>query len=159
MTKEITKAIILQEMQDKFALREFEPSNFLFDETVVPVYEIRGHLQIWRSNRITVSITAATNFLVTQVPMNERWTLRAYSITFASGAFTIAGIYIRRNACDSANDFSYLDLKAAQDTAYLVSLNPPVTLEPLDNIRVNADGYTTTGNIYVHMDYMKEEIR
>ena len=159
MTKEITKAVILQEIQDKFKLREFASAKFLFDETVVPVYEIRGHLQSWRSRHAQLSVTAAGSFSFFTVPTTERWTLRSYSVIFMTGVYTVAGIYILRNLRGGSTDFSYLDLEAAQSTSYLTALPAPTVLEPGDDLRVNVDGYTSTGNLQLHIDYMKEEIR
>ena len=45
MTKEITKSFILQQIQDKFRLREFTAENFLFSETVIPIYNVENHLE------------------------------------------------------------------------------------------------------------------
>ena len=158
MTKEITKAIILQEIQDKFKLREFAPSQFLFDETVVPVYEIGSHLRKWGSKRFVIPISSATGHHVHTIPATEKWTLRAYTVVFFSGAYTIAGMYIVRNKGE-ATTFSYLDLTAAQSVSYLHTMEQPVVLEPLDKIYINADDYTSTGNVYLYLDYMTEEVR
>ena len=159
MTKEITKVRILQELQDKFALREFVPANFLFDETVVPVYDIQQHLQRWGSNQYVRNVTATGPVAVVIVPENEKWKLRAYSVVFLTGAFTIAGMYILRNLQDSAADFSYLDLTAAQSVSYLRTMSEAVVLETGDTLLFNVDGFTTTGTVQINLDLMKEEIR
>ena len=159
MTKEITKSIILQEIQDKFKLREFADAKFLFDETVVPVYEIHDHVRHWRSIREDATAIGTGVLRLTTVPANEKWLLRAYSVVFQSGAFTIAGVYILRKDHDAATNFSYLDLTAAQNVSYLRTLPEAVSLEPGDQLNVNVDGFTTTGTLMLYLDYMREEIR
>ena len=157
MTKEITKAIILQEMQDKLKLREFEPANFLFDETVVPTYDITQHLRDYVVEYVELSITStgAKGFFI--VPEDERWFLNMYNVVFMTGAFTIAGVYIGR--LPALADFMYLDLAAAQSTSYAVILPKPVVLDSGEVIRINVDGYTTTGNLRLYIDYEMEKIR
>ena len=157
MTKEVTKAYILQQMQDKFNLREFEPAPFLFDETVVPVYNIEQHLVDWKIQRKDVTVNALSSFLVFTVPENERWTIRAYQLIFMTGAYTIAGVYIQRSSV--ATDYIYLDLKAAQSVSYLVNLPTQIVAEPNSVIRVNADGYTSAGTLRIQMDTQRETIR
>ena len=159
MTKEITKAFILQQIQDKFKLRELEPEVFRFSEEVVPVYDIGQHLKIWESYREVVSITGSGAVDILTVPATERWLLRAYTVVFVSGAYTIAGVYILRNTKRDENDFSYLDLTAGQSSSYLRTLPVPVVLEPGDELKFNIDGYTSSGSVVFHYDFMKEEIR
>lgn len=156
MTKEITKAIILQEIQNKLKLREFASSNFLFDETVVPIYDIGPHLLKWETKREIVSITSATNFLLFQVPQNEQWKVRRYNVIFhAVGAYTLTGIYIRR----SATDFLYLDMEAGQSASYMHELTQDAFLLPGEYLRVLVDSYTSTANLEVAFDVQVEEIR
>jgi len=159
MSKEITKAIILQEIQDKFKLRDFEPAKFLFEETVIPVYEISEHLQHWATYQRTVSVTSTGAIAIKIIPPNEKWLLRAYSVIFVTGVYTVAGAYILRRDRALGTDFSYLDLTAAQSVSYLRTLPEPVTLEAGDTLLVNIDGYTSTGDLTLHIDYRKEEIR
>ena len=156
MTKEITKAFVIQEIQDKFGLREFEPAKFLFDETVVPVYNVESHLQRFLVEFATKSITALDYYTYFVVPQNERWTLRGYNIIFITGVFTVAGALIHRGG---STYYMYLDLKAAQSASYIVNLNHPVILMPGDDLGLYADGYTSTGDLQMRADVMKEEIR
>ena len=158
MTKEITKAIILQEIQDKLKLREFEPANFLFDETVVPVYNIESHLAAWVVETQTVSITSADAFLFFTVPQTERWTLRAYMLIFGmTGAHKASGVYIAHRPAPSG--YIYLDLKKGQDVSYLVNLPVPVLLGPNTRLYVLIDDYTSTQSLDIKIDVLKEEIR
>ena len=160
MTKEITKSIILQKIQDRLGLREFEAAKFLLDETVVPTYDIHHDLEIWRSYFVNTSaITETGAKILTSVPANEKWLLRAYTITFISGAITIAGVYVLRSTRRDDTDFSYLDLTAAQSTAYLRTLPEPVVLEPGDALYVNVDGYTSNAILRLNYDYRVEELR
>jgi len=160
MTKEITKAIILQRLVERFGLREFTPSKFLLDETVIPTFDIQHALGNWRSSYSnTPTITGTGPVLVCGVPDHEKWHLRAYTVTFVSGSVTIAGLYIKRIDCRSATDFSYLDLTAAQSVAYLRTLPEMVTVEPGDMLYLNVDGYTSDAVLRVDYDYKMEEIR
>jgi len=157
MTKQITKAIVLQEMQDKFKMREFDPANFLFDETVVPVYEIGEHFRHHRIKKHTTSISEIGGVTVAIVPSNERWELSRYDVVFVSGAYTVAGAFIRRQV--SGYDSVYMDLTAAQSTSYHVSLPVPAILGPGDNLGINVDGFTSPGTLYFYEDAVVEEIR
>ena len=159
MTKEITKAIILQEIQNKFKLRELEPAKFLFDETVVPVYDIGRHVHSWWQSYKTVTINGTGPLSIKAVPPTEHWHLARYDVVFMTGAYTIAGIYIKRKNQAAPDSFIYLDLKAAQSVSYHIDLVKDVVLEPGDEIMVNVDGYTTTGAFRFYYDYRMEEIR
>ena len=156
MTKEITKANILQELQDKFQLREFDRAVFLFDETVVPVYNIAPHLEKTVRKYTRLSITSAASVTCFTVPQDERWRLRRYNVIFVTGVYTVAGILVGR---PSAAEYSYLDLKAAQNASYINDLPKDVILNPGESLYVNVDGYTSTGNLDVICEVIREEIR
>ena len=159
MTKEITKAFILQEIQDKFGLREFEAAKFLFNETVVPVYNIERHLTSWSVDSQTVSITSATSFYFFSVPQNERWTVRAYMVIYGmTGAHQGSGLYMDHRPPGNI-DMMYLDLKKGQDVSYLVNLPVPVEMLPRTRLYYTIDSYTSTQNLTIHIDVLKEEIR
>ena len=160
MTKEITKAIILQEVQDKFKLRDFEPAKFLFDETVVPIYNVDQHLGTWWNKYVQVSITGTGPITCFYVPSTEKWRLSRYDVVFmGAGAYTVAGVYVRRLNRDPNDAFVYLNLTAAQTVSYHVELPRDVILQPNDQIAVNIDGYTTTQNLRLYVDVMTEEVR
>ena len=159
MTKEITKAIILQEMQDKLQLREFDPAKFLFDETVVPVYEIEQHLKASTQNFVTKSVTAISAPYFFTVPQTEKWRLSRYDVVFMTGAYTVAGVYLQRRIKKQPNAYLYLDLKAAQSASYHTELPTPVMLYPGDTLHINVDGYTSTGDLRLYLDYEMEEMR
>ena len=157
MSKEITKAFILQEMEDKFGLRELTPEKFTFSELVVPVYNVEQHLERWVNEYSEVSITSAAPFVFFTVPDTERWYLRRYDMTFmAAGAYKVSGLFTRRRG---TTDSVYLDLKSAQASSYHVDLLNPVILQPGDTLRVLVDDYTSTANLRLYIDVMKEEIR
>ena len=159
MTKEITKAYILQEMQDKLKLREFESTPFLFNETVVPVYNIEPHLRTAVGKTATKSITATGGYAFHFPPQNEKWLVNGYTIIFmASGAYTVAGAYVTRSKSGSSQNI-YLDLTAAQSTSYTVNLPKPLILYPDDSIRINVDGYTSTANLMMDIDCEVEVLR
>jgi len=158
MTKEITKAIILQELQDKFQLRDFDPAKFLFDETVVPVYEVGDHLKTWEVLHATLPMTSATSFQFFTVPATERWVLRAYQVIYgAPGAIKGTGLYISMRP--NGSDIMYLDMTKNQEISYLTNLPHPVTLEPGNQLRYLIDTYVSDQDLTVYIDVQKEEIR
>ena len=157
MTKEITKAVILQEMQDKFKLREFDPAQFLFDETVVPIYNIEQHLEEWWNQYVSASITGTGPAFFVETPQDEKWHLKRYDVVFMSGVYTIAGVYIKRKNSSPAGASVYLDLTAAQNVSYHQETD--VVLTRGDALYANVDGYTSTGSLRLYMDFVKEKIR
>ena len=157
MAKEITKAFILQEIQDKFKLRELTPSKFIFEETVVPIYSIEEHLRRSIARSSTRSVTGTGGITFFTVPDDEKYFLNGYSVIFITGTYTVAGVYITR--VDSPTYFMYLDLTAGQNTSYANFLNRQLTLSPGDAININIDGYTATGNLQMYIDYEMETIR
>jgi len=157
MTKEITKAIIMQELQDKLQLREFAPGPFLFDETVIPTYDIEPHLKSCTVKQETKTISEATSVVFYVVPMDEEWFLRAYQITFMTGAYTIAGAFIKRTAVQG--DYIYMDLAAAQSESYLVNLPTIVRANPGSNIAILVDGFTSGGDLRMNLDTAVTRIR
>ena len=159
MTKEITKAFILQQIQDKFKLRELEPEVFSFSEQVIPVYNIEQHLQTWETKETQLSITSATSFEAYVVPETERWLLRAYQLIFyAEGAYKVSGVFVSQRP-KGAGNYIYLDLAKGQTTSYLVTLPTPVVLEPGNKLYVLIDTYVSTASLDVILDVQKEEIR
>jgi len=158
MTKEITKAIILQQLQDKLGLREYEVAPFLLSETVIPIYEISPHFKHRKIEYASRTVTATGNVVFFTVPHNERWTLQRYDVIFmGAGAITAAGATIRR--LDGLPDIVYLDLTAAQTISYHVSVSPGVVLDHGDVIGIYVDGYTSTQALRLYIDYEVEEIR
>ena len=158
MTKEITKAYILQQIEDKFKLREFEPSPFVFSETVVPVYNIEQHLMSWHVYEKAVNITSAAAFVFFNVPDNERWLMRAYMVIFgATGAHKGTGLYIKNRT--ASGDYIYLDMIKGQEVSYLVNLPTPVVLEPGNILSYSIDTYVSDQAITIFIDVQKEEIR
>jgi hypothetical protein len=159
MTKEITKSIILQEIQDKLKLRDWEASRFLFSESVTPIYDIDQHLKRYVNRFIDVSVTTTGALQFYNVPDDEKWTLHRYDVVFmGAGAYTVAGVYTVRDIYNLAN-FCYLDLTAAQNVSYHVTLPQPVVLMPLSRIYINIDGFTSTQDLRLYIDYSVEEIR
>ena len=157
MTKEITKAKILQEMQDKLMLREFDPTKFLFSETVIPTYDIEQHLESWWMKYVTKNIIASGAMEFFVVPEGERWYVKRYDVVFRTGVYTVAGVYLVRRNRDPSDCSMYLDLAAAQSVSYHAETD--VVLAPGDSVRINIDGYTSTGELRLYIDYKMEEIR
>ena len=156
MTKEITKAYILQELQDMFKLREYTPESFLFSETVLPTYDITSHLQKREIDYNVVSITSGpTEYVFFTVPQNERWILHRYNVVFlAAGAYKVTGVFIYRGL-----SYIYLDMTEGQTVSYLHDLINPVVLDPGDRIVVYVDDYTSTADLRLRVDLVKESIR
>ena len=158
MTKEITKAYIIQQIEDRFKLRELVPEKFSFSEMVVPTYDIREHLRTAIVTAKTLSISETGGVEYFKIPSNEEWHLNGYNVIFTgAGAITVAGVYITRTYHSAY--FLYLDLTAAQTVSYVVDLPKPVILHSGDTININIDGYTSTQGLYLYIDVVKEEIR
>ena len=158
MTKEITKARIIQELEDKFKLREFLSEPFLFGETVVPVYNIEQHLGSRKIRYLEVNITGTGGVLFYTVPDDEKWFVSSYNIIFmGAGAYTVAGMYIARKF--AAATFMYLDMTAGQTVSYAVDLPKILILEPGDKMYINIDGYTAPQDLRLYIDVMIEELR
>ena len=159
MTKEITKAFILQQIEDKFKLRDLVPEKFTFSETVLPVYNIEQHLKKWEVLEKTVSITSATGFLFFFVPPTERWCLRAYQIIFGgTGAHKGTGLYVTHRPSE-ITEYIYLDMKKDQDVSYVVNLPVPVVLDPGCVLRYFINSYTSTQDLTIDVDVQKEIVR
>ena len=158
MTKEITKAIVLQQIQDKFSLREFEPAPFLFDETVVPVYNIGTHFKHFYVQEKTESITSASGTRFFTVPDTERWIFSNYNITFMTGTYTVTGLYSFRIRTSEFNSI-YFDQELGRSGSYAINLPTPVVLNPGDTLEILVDGYTATGDLRLTVDTEVEEIR
>ena len=156
MTKEITKAFILQQMQDKLKLRELAPEKFSFSEMVIPTYNIEQHLLNPEIVSFTNTITAIGGPVFFSVPPTERWTLHAYNIVFKTGVYAVTGVYIVRT---ETADYFYLDMVAGQTTSYSKLLPKDVMLDPGDEIHLYVDSYTSTGNLELRCDITQEILR
>ena len=157
MSKEITKAFILQQLEDKFKLRDFEHEKFIFSETVIPTYNIEQHLLKWEIKRETVPATSVAAFLFFTVPDDEQWTMRAYAVIFLGVATVkITGVYVGR---PSSAENIYLDMTKNQVISYLVNLPMPVILHPGHTIYIYVDDYTSDMNLRLDVDVQVEKIR
>ena len=158
MTKEITKAFILQQIEERFKLRDLIPEKFTFLESVMPTYNIEGHLKTWMTLSKTISVTGTGPKTIFSVPYTERRCLTGYTVVFmAAGAYTLAGVYIARK--NDVSIFIYLDLGAAKTISYTVNLPKPLILDSGDKLALNVDGYTSTADVMVNCDYVAETIR
>ena len=158
MTKEITKAHIIQEIQDKLGLRELTPEKFAFSEQVIPVYNIEQHLVKYAVRHATMSITSAASFQFFVIPATERWTLRAYQIIYGmTGAHKGTGLFLKFRP--GINDYIYLDMTKGQEISYLVNLPAPVVLEPSTVIYYNIDTYVSTQDLTIDIDVLTEDLR
>ena len=159
MTKEITKAFILQQIQDKFKLRDLTPEIFRFSEEVVPTYDIEQHLLHWEILSETKSITSSGSFTFFYVPSNERWLLRAYTVIFGmTGAIKGTGLFVSNRPPSSA-EAMYMDMKKGQEISYLTILPTPIVLEPENILRYLIDTYVSTQDLSIRIDVQKEELR
>ena len=160
MTKEITKAYILQQLEDKMGLREFTASPFLFDETVIPVYNIEQHLQRQWNGYVEVSVSATGGISLVTIPQQQRRTVARYDIVFMGvSTCTVAGVYVKRINRSPTDAYTYLDLTAAQTVSYHIELPTPVVMEAGDQFCITIDGYTSPMNIRFYYDYIREDIR
>ena len=157
MTKEITKAFILQEIQDKFKLRDLIPEKFSFSEQVIPTYDIGEHLLHSEVEDKTRSITAGNQGVsFFTVPENERWSLHGYNVIFLTGDFKVTGVMVYKPAVAG---YFYLDMTLNQDVSYAKLLPQDVVLEPGDDLYIYIDAYVSTGNLMLRALLTVEEIR
>ena len=159
MTKEITKAYILQQIEDRFGLRELIPEKFSFSEMVQPVYNIDSHLTSWSNLMKEISITSAAGFQFFAVPDAERWFLGNYNVVFmGAGAIKVTGAYITRRESGFVTPV-YLDMTLNQTVSYAVNLPAPIMLEPGDRIYILCDDYTSTQNLRLYVMVRRETLR
>ena len=157
MTKEITKAHILQEIQDKFQLRELMPEKFAFSEMVIPTYDVGQHLTKPQIKHATMSITSGpTAYYAVTVPGDEKWHLHGYNVIFMTGSYKVAGLMVYRSL---VADYFYIDLTKNQIVSYAVILPKDVILVAGNKLYLYVDDYTTTGNLELRIDVTVEEIR
>ena len=157
MTKEITKAYILQAIQDKFKLRELVPSTFTFSEEVVPVYNVEPHLTRWEIKQKTVNINAAAAFTFFTVPQDEQWLLRSYQVIYGmTGAIKGTGLYVYRYL---SSYYIYIDLKKGQEVSYLFTPPNPIVIQSLSTLSYAIDTYVSSQNLTISIDVQVEVLR
>ena len=164
MTKEITKAILLQELKDKFELRDFEAARFLFDETVVPTYDIGEHVKLWESarSRIAIAANGSTHFF--RVEMDERWSVRKIDVFNETGGnFDITQVYLYTDV--NTNQFLFHDTVApiANGTVTMFDLPQDIRMERanggLEFLYLTVANFVAGGYVTVHMLKEVETIR
>ena len=157
MTKEITKAKILQEIQDKFALREFAPAKFLFEESVIPVYNVEQHLAHAEVKESTLNITAGpSSFSFFNIPWTERWRVHTYNVIFMTGVYGVTGLMVARRL---STEYIYIDMTAGRTTSYAVNLPKDIICNPGDSLRLYIDSFTSAGDLMLRLDTTVEEVR
>ena len=158
MTKEITKAFIMQQLQNRFKLRDLTPEIFRFSEEVIPTYDIGHEVDIPKAELGAVSVTSATSYEFFVVPEDEKWSLGTYNVIFmATGAYKVSGVFIIR--ANYPTNAVYLDLVKGQTVSYALHLPYPVILFPGDSLSVLVDDYTSTAILRLYIDYIMEKIR
>ena len=161
MSKEITKANILQEIQNKFKLRDFEPEKFLFSEIVTPTYDIGDHVKHWESERFREQITANGVAVMCTVPDNERWRIRKVDVINEAGAnYLINQVLFYGSA--TKNQYLYFNYTGiASGGIELFSLRQDIFMEhgELDTFRINVASFVAGGYASVHILKEVETIR
>ena len=162
MTKEITKSIILQEMQDKFQLRDFESARFLFDETVIPTYDVGAHVKHWTvtRDRQVVSGNGALFFHV--VPYDERWRVRKIDVYSETGGnFDIDQIFIATAGTEYQYLFFNTAAPIANGTVNMFNLPQDIAMQRsmLYTVYINVANFVAGGYVAIHMLREVETIR
>ena len=161
MSKEITKASILQEIQNKFKLRDFEPEKFLFSEMVTPTYDIGDHVKHWESERCREQITANGVTIMCTVPENERWRVRKIDVINEGGAnFKINQVFFY----GSATKLQYLYFNNAGIASGAVEFFPleqDIFMEhdEMNTLQLNVIDFVAGGYVAVHVLKEVETIR
>ena len=162
MTKEITKANILQEIQDKFGLREWEATKFLFNETVMPIYDIDQHVRKWVCirGRKPIAGNGAVSFF--SVPPVERWHVRRLSVFHETGAnFDIDQVFFYRGATECQYVFYDTTSPLTSGTVKIFEFPQDIPMEygELADIRINVSNFVGGGYVALHMLREVETIR
>lgn len=157
--KKITKAILMQQLVDRFKLQEHVREEFVFLEEVLPVFELKSLLDDW-DIRYTgaLGVTAISLIKVLEAPMNERITIRDIEINQASGTFTYISIILVRNK-DVVNKLRYYEWGASQSGRSVLNLAQDLVLDPGDYLEVYCDGFTTNGNLFGTFNCLIETLR
>ena len=162
MTKEITKAIILQQIQEKFGLRELESEIFRFSEMVIPIYDIGMHVKNWDLQRYREEITGNGSLHFITVPDNERWKMRRIIVVAeAGGTYNIAIIYIYHPSHSTDNNYIFYNTVApiAAGTVTIFEFPQDIPVEEGDNIDINISGFSVGGYTSIHILREVETIR
>jgi len=162
MTKEITKANIIQEIQNKFQLREFTPAQFLFDETVVPTYDMGQHVKAWDMSRGRVAVSANGTLIPYAVPETEQWRIRRLSlINETGGNFDVDQIFTYHPSVPTAITYVFYNTASPIGTGTVKIFEFPqdIPMSPGEHVMINISNYVGAGYVSVHMLKEVETIR
>ena len=158
MTKEITKASILQEIQNKFGLRDFESERFLFGELVTPIYDIAPHVRNWVTERYRSSVTGNGPVQILYVPADTEYRIRRVSVLHETGAnFDIDQVFLE--GVGNAVQYLFYDTVAPITSGTVKLFEPtqdiPMRKGDLIYMWFNVSNYVAGGFVSVHV--LKEE--
>jgi len=160
--KRITRANIMGELVDKFALQEHEKEEFLFGEFVVPTYDIGAHVKGWESAEKRNAITADGTADFFNCPETERWNVRRVDVIHETGAnFDVNQIFFYKSATE--HQYLFFD-----ETSPLQSGGVKIFDLPQDvmmdrggfkGLRINVANFVAGGYISINMWREVETIR
>jgi len=147
---------MLQELIEKFDLQQWEYEPLLFAETIVPVYDVRNHLEKWVSKTETKTITGLGSFLFYTVPKDEIWNIRTMAMQKIGGDFGWQYVMIDRGPFevpmiveDTAITSMYTTYRLEQD----------LILQPNDGVKISITEHATDGDLKLLLDLKIEKIR
>ena len=154
MTKEITKANILQEIQNKFGLRDFEPERFLFGEFVTPVYDIEHHVKTWTTIRYRTQVTGNGAVAILLVPGNKEYNIRRVNVLHETGAnFDIDQVFF--DGQSNAVQYLFYDTAApiTSGTVKIFALTQDIIMSKNDlkAFYYNVSNFVAGGYVSVHV--------
>ena len=160
--KRITRANVMGELVDKFALQEYEREDFLFGEFVVPTYDIGNHVKTWvcEEERKAISANGATHFFL--IPVTELWHVRRIDVIHETGAnFDIDQVFFYGSALKHQYLFYDTTTPIVSGTIKIFDLpqDVPMKTSQLINLYINVVNFVAGGYVSVHMLKEVEIIR
>jgi len=151
--KKCNKALLLQELIEKFDLQQWEYEPLLFAETIIPVYDIHTHLERWTGKSESITITGNGIKNIHTCPKDERWHIRRWGLFQVGGDFTWDDLQVDRNGVSvPIRHF---------DTGQTFTIYEPyqdLILEANHILQVEI-AYTAEGDLYSFLDVKVEKIR
>lgn len=154
--KKITKAIVFQRLADILGMQEYTREDFLFEETIRPVLDIRQYLSKWSVLKSEEAITGTGWTTLLTAKSTERLHIRWFELYPASGAYEFQSIF--KYDGNTAQRIMIYNLAAAATFATFEP-NQDLILEPGQSLRTVISTYTSPGDLYLYYDVLVENLR
>lgn len=158
--KKCNKALLLQELIEKFDLQQWEYEPLLFAETIIPVYDVDRNFREYKSQSSgNISVTGINLYTAFTVPKDEQWQIDSLVMQIVSGTWEWDKILIRR-ARSSSIDYPIVVETTAISSGYKqYRFNPPLIADSQDTLLWFCSSYTATGDGRMLIDGYIQKIR